>query len=166
MKDGEIMIVLKNDNSGKSKNIATGFSVAILIFNYFVPLLRGEFSIAGKIFGVELLLFFICRLLNFSENMIGGVWWLFSLILALSYNKWRVKRLINKGFVPANLAAKKWLDDNGIIVMREVTFVEEAASVENSDVDNETKELRLSTVKETENVKDNKNTFVPPPPVK
>lgn len=161
-----MMIVLKNENSGKSKNIATGFSVSILFFNWIVPLIRGEFSIAGKIFGAGLVLSGICGLLNFSENMIGGAWFLFSLILALSYNKWRVKRLINKGFVPANLAAKKWLDDNGIIVMGEVTFAEESASVENSDVDNETKELRLSTVKETENVKDDKNVFVPPPPIK
>ncbi len=166
LKDGVMMIALKNENTGKSKNIATGFSILALIFSWWVPIFRGEFSIAGKIFGIAAGIAFVEILLNVSDDMILGIWCLVSIIIASLYNKWRIKRLINKGFVPADSEAKKWLDDNGIIVMGEVAFAEEVAPVENSDVNKEIKELCLSTAKEKANVKDDENTFVPPPPMK
>lgn len=156
------MVKLKNPRTNEVKEYSTGFSFLVFLFNIFVPLFRMEFAIAGKVILLIIVGGVVGSIFGFYE--IGVT--IFSLACGFLYSKWRIKGLVDKGFIPADPASKKWLDDNGIIVMGDVTFAEEAAPAENSDADKETKELCLSTAKEKANVKDDENTFVPPPPMK
>ncbi len=78
-------IRMENINTKEMKEVAIGFSWTTLLFGAFVPLLRGDV--------VWFILFFILTIIT------AGIAWFF---IPFMYNKMYIKKLISKGFVPAD----------------------------------------------------------------
>ena len=92
------MIVLKNKDTGLTKECPTGFSWTCLFFGVFVPLIRGDLKWA-----------FIAFLLSLFS--FGLAWLVFPFI----YNKIYIKGLMSRGFIPADDASYNWCIVKGLL---------------------------------------------------
>lgn len=92
-------VTLKHHISGQLKTVKVGFSWTTLFFGLFVPLLRGDFKWAAIMFVLAIITF--------------GISWF---VMPFIYNKKYVQDLLNKGYVPADDAAKAGLAKKGIMV--------------------------------------------------
>lgn len=84
---------------GVTKEVKLGFSWTMLFFGCFVPLIRGDI----KWFLITLLVAFVTA---------GISWFVFPFI----YNKFYIKDLIEKGWMPADVYSADALKSKGIVV--------------------------------------------------
>ena len=87
-----MQIKLKKDNSVILA--PTGFSVSTFIFGFFVPLTRGDYK--------TFLLFFLIELVFIILTKGYGILFI-QFIFALFYNKYFIKKHIDKGYEIVNL---------------------------------------------------------------
>ncbi len=93
------MTVTLHDRRGEYLECPVGFSWTVLFFGFLVPLFRRD----GTWFFIMLLL---------SGSSIG----LFDLVFAFKYNKIYIKKLLNKGFLPASDRDDLILQEIGVFV--------------------------------------------------
>jgi len=84
------MITLKKN--GLEKKVATGFSFKVLFFGCLYPLVTGD----NKGAVIQFVL----------ASLTMGLSWL---VVPFTYNKMRVKRLIEDGYEPANYKSEEYL---------------------------------------------------------
>ena len=105
-----MQINLKKDN-GALKAAPWGFSVTTFFFGPFVPLFRGDF------------LYFILMLIAMFCT-----WGISGLIFPFFYNKLYVKRLIKKGYMPADEFSEGILRQKGIFGEKKLTASKQTKS--------------------------------------
>ena len=99
-------IALRHPVSGLIKRCSVGYSWGMFFFNCWCPLYRGDL----KWFAV----YFIATLILSAISM--GILLLFAgPVFGFFYNKQYIKKQLEKGFVPADDIAKRWLLDHDII---------------------------------------------------
>ena len=99
-------IALRHPVSGLIKRCSVGYSWGMFFFNCWCPLYRGDL----KWFAV----YFIATLILSDISM--GILLLFAgPVFGFFYNKQYIKKQLEKGFVPADDIAKRWLLDHDII---------------------------------------------------
>lgn len=99
-------IALRHPVSGLIKRCSVGYSCGMFFFNCWCPLYRGDL----KWFAV----YFIATLILSAISM--GILLLFAgPVFGFFYNKQYIKKQLEKGFVPADDIAKRWLLDHDII---------------------------------------------------
>lgn len=99
-------IALRHPVSGLIKRCSVGYSWGMFFFNCWCPLYRGDL----KWFAV----YFIATLILSAISM--GILLLFAgPVFSFFYNKQYIKKQLEKGFVPADDIAKRWLLDHDII---------------------------------------------------
>ena len=77
-------IQMRHRYNGIYKDGFIGFSWTYLFFGFFVPLLRGNYAMAG----IHFLIFILS----------GPLFWLVQIVLAFYVNKWYTLSLIEKGY--------------------------------------------------------------------
>ena len=92
-----VNVNMENINTKEIKSAVIGFSWTSLLFGAFVPLLRGD-----------ILWFVIFMILSFMT--LGLAW----LVVPFVYNKMFIKKLVEKGYIPAddfskNELKKRWM---------------------------------------------------------
>ena len=99
-------IALRHPVSGLIKRCSVGYSWGMFFFNCWCPLYRGDLKWFAVYFIATLILSAIsmCILLLFAGPVFG-----------FFYNKQYIKKQLEKGFVPADDIAKRWLLDHDII---------------------------------------------------
>ena len=90
-------VILENKELNKIKNVPFLFSWTMLIFSFWVPLLRADF-----------VWFILLLILSFVTGGFGTV------IFAFFYNKMYIKDLLTKGYEPVDNESKALLDSKGI----------------------------------------------------
>lgn len=90
--------IMKNQ-FGAVKTVKVGFSWTMLLFGFFVPLVRGDWKWAI----LSLALSFIT----------AGICWI---VLPFFYNKFYIKGLIEKGWLPADEIGAQAMTKKGIYV--------------------------------------------------
>jgi len=90
-------VVLKNKESGVTKEVPFLFSWTMYLFGCWVPLLRADF-----------IWFALSLILSLVTAGLGTI------ILALFYNKIYIKKLLSKGYAPIDDEARAILDSQGI----------------------------------------------------
>jgi len=85
---------LKSKHTGQMKKAPVGYSWTMLLFNFFVPMLRGDWKWAAITFILSLI--FIVTLLSAGVKAAHALPVTF--ILGFVYNKIYIKNLINKGY--------------------------------------------------------------------
>lgn len=100
------MVILKNKETGLTKNCVTGFSWTTFFFGVFVPLVRGDLKWA-------MILLLLCALVGIFTFGIGAV--LVGPIFAGFYNKIYIRHLMSNGFIPADDASYNWCVVNGLL---------------------------------------------------
>lgn len=99
-------IALRHPVSGLIKRCSVGYSWGMFFFNCWCPLYRGDL----KWFAV----YFIATLILSAISM--GILLLFAgPVFGFFYNKQYINKQLEKGFVPADDIAKRWLLDHDII---------------------------------------------------
>lgn len=99
-------IALRHPVSGLIKRCSVGYSWGMFFFNCWCPLYRGDL----KWFAV----YFIATLILSAISM--GILLLFAgPVFGFFYNKQYIKKQLEKGFVPADDIAKRWLLDHDTI---------------------------------------------------
>ena len=99
-------IALRHPVSGLIKKCSVGYSWGMFFFNCCCPLYRGDL----KWFAI----YFIATLILGSVSM--GILLLFAgPVFGFFYNKQFIKKQLERGFVPADGIAKRWLIDHDII---------------------------------------------------
>ena len=88
-------IQMRHRHNGIYKDGFIGFSWTYLFFGFFVPLLRGNYAMAG----IHFLIFVLS----------GPLFWLIQIILAFYINRWYTLNLIEKGYYfDASVSEKTW----------------------------------------------------------
>ncbi|WP_057787068.1 hypothetical protein [Weissella minor] len=105
-----MQITLSNGNETKTPKV--GFSWTVLLFGFFVPLLRKDFKWAIIIFLSQFILGGGPILLGDSDRSFIAL--VANLVFSFIYNKLYIKELIKNGYKPSNEASKKVLDDKSI----------------------------------------------------
>jgi hypothetical protein len=102
------LINLKKEN--EIKNVTVGFSWLFLLFGVFYPLIKGDFKNTLIIWGSFI---FIIILSKFYAPLIllFGILYIW---LSFTYNKFYIKSLLKKGFLPENKNSENALIKNGI----------------------------------------------------
>jgi len=90
-------VLLENKELGVTKEVPFLFSWTMILFGAFVPLLRGDF--------IWFVFTIVLRVITAGFGTI---------IFAFFYNKIYIKKLLSKGYEPANDEAKALLDSKGI----------------------------------------------------
>ena len=91
-----------------------GFSWTTLLFNFFVPLFRKDWSGAGIMFGVSYVIAFVVNIIADSDiylliPLAVSVFW------ACIYNKMYTKKLLKNSWEPANDLARTTLKAAGLL---------------------------------------------------
>lgn len=89
--------VYVHPRTGDVQTVRRGFSIPVFLFGFFVPLVKGQFSLAIKFF----LIVFALTTLGSIIPVIGNViaWFLTSYGIARRYNKYYEDYLIEQGYV-------------------------------------------------------------------
>lgn len=84
-------VYLKNDYTGRVKNVKCGYSFSTLFWGFLAPLFRGDFltAIILAIFNVNGIIY-----------SYGAFSFLVNLLFAAVYNKIYIKNLLKKGYTP------------------------------------------------------------------
>jgi len=91
-------IRLKHSNSGLIKKIPEGFSWTSLFFGWFVPVVRGDVKWA-----------ILWLIITIFTAGIGQI------VMAFTYNKSYLKRMLENGYIPADDEATVKLTEKGLI---------------------------------------------------
>lgn len=100
------MIILKNKDTGLTKECPTGFSWTVFFFGVFVPLIRGDFKWAAILFALTVLV--AIPTIGFGCPLVGP-------IFAFFYNKTFIRELMSNGFIPADDHSYNWCVVNGLL---------------------------------------------------
>lgn len=89
--------VYVHPQTGDVQTVRRGFSIPVFLFGFFVPLVKGQFSLAVKFF----LIVFALTTLGSIIPVVGNVvaWFLTSYGIARRYNKYYEDYLIEQGYV-------------------------------------------------------------------
>ena len=100
-----MMITLETEN-GLRKTVKLGFSWTTFFFGFFPALFRGDLKWAA-------IMFIIVAAVSVVTLGFGG--WIASIVFSFIYNKIYIKELIEKGYRPADEAARSALLSHQII---------------------------------------------------
>lgn len=101
------MIIFKNQFN-EFKRSPIGFSFTMLIFGFFVPLLRKDFKWAGIQFATQL------------SYLIHPALGLTSLVLPFMYNKLYIKDLLEQGYYPVDNNQAKLIVSYNVVSLEEM----------------------------------------------
>lgn len=99
-------IALRHPKTGLIKKCDTGYCWGMFLFNCFCPLYRGDLKWFA-IFGIATIFMGIV-----SAGILGLA---AGPIFAFFYNKRYIREEIEKGYLPADIVAKEWLERTGLI---------------------------------------------------
>ena len=114
-------ITLKNDITGHIIKTPVGFSWTLLIFDFFVPLFRGD-MIFAIFLGIIWFSGYAGDIDKFTEGeiLVAFLFWIiFKIVFSIIYNEIYIKRMIEKGYLPNDNDSKEYLKFNGIILEEE-----------------------------------------------
>lgn len=92
--------VYVHPRTGNVQTVRRGFSIPVFLFGFFIPLVKGQFSLAVKFF----LIVFVLTTLGSIIPVVGNVvtWLLSSYGIARRYNKYYEDYLIEQGYIIQN----------------------------------------------------------------
>ncbi|WP_053217853.1 hypothetical protein [Virgibacillus senegalensis] len=98
-------VTLRNE-AGLTKEVKLGFSWTTFFFGFFPALFRGDLKWAAIMFIIEAIL---------GSFTLGIGAWISGVVFSFVYNKIYIKELIEKGYKPADDAAKTQLEQKNIL---------------------------------------------------
>lgn len=106
-------ITLKNQKTGEYKITPIGYSWTNLFFGFLVPICRADWkwAIIQGVLGI----------------ITSGLSWL---VIPFFYNKWYIKDLINKGFLPEDILSSNVLIGKGIITTEQLELACEGKEIQ------------------------------------
>lgn len=100
------MILLKNKDTGLTRECPTGFSWTVFFFGLFVPLIRGDLKWSAIFFALTLLVGL--PTLGLGAPIVG-------IVFSFFYNKVYIRELMSKGFIPADDHSHNWCIVNSLL---------------------------------------------------
>ena len=144
--------VYVHPQTGDVQTVRRGFSIPVFLFGGFVPLVKGQFSLAVKFFLIVLALDTLGSIIPVIGNFIAHI--LSSYGIARRYNKYYEDYLIEEGYIIQDAHSGFYTISRAKAVTRNVLAVDSVGAIYN-EVKNEyvaPKVLPISNVEEQQNL--------------